>query len=53
MGDYLDDAYWNDKYANASCYEHGEDPMIYRDGDWVCVECDPGEDDEEIEREED
>lgn len=38
MGSREDDDYWNTKYAEASCYEHGEEFMWYDSisGDWVC-----------------
>lgn len=41
MGAREDDEYWNTKYAEASCYEHGEDWMYFDgpSGEWVCVEC--------------
>ena len=34
--------YWNDKYAEASCHEHGDDDMHYdtQAGEWFCGECD-------------
>lgn len=42
MGSREDDEYWNDKYAEASCYFHGEDEMWYDThvGEWRCGECD-------------
>lgn len=41
--------YWNVRYAEASCLEHGEDNMNYNtlDGEWYCAEC---EEQEELER---
>jgi len=49
MGSRSDDDYWNTKYAEASCHEHGGDDMIYdtEEGEWICLTC---EDDDEIER---
>lgn len=38
MGAREDDDYWNVKYAEAECYEHG-DTMIYDEGEWVCTDC--------------
>lgn len=40
MGSREDDAYWNEKYAEAECYEHG-DTMVYDEdeAEWVCTEC--------------
>lgn len=33
--------YWNDKYAEASCHDHGSEEMWYdeEDCDWVCGAC--------------
>lgn len=47
MGSREDDAYWNTKYAEASCLYHGDDDMYYYEdaGEWVCGVCDNGEDD--------
>jgi len=39
MGSRTDDGYWDTKYAEASCHEHGADDMTYEDGEWVCIEC--------------
>lgn len=42
MGSREDDDYWNEKYAEASCPEHGATPeMRYSDiaGEWICGEC--------------
>lgn len=40
MGAREDDDYWNEKYAEAECYEHGG-TMIYDEdeAEWVCTEC--------------
>ena len=40
MGSREDDDYWNTKYAEAECLEHGG-TMIYDEdeGEWVCTEC--------------
>lgn len=37
--------YWNVKYAEASCHEHGEDEMYYShaEADWYCLACQPEE----------
>lgn len=42
MGAKEDDDYWNEKYAEASCHEHGADPMEWDSdaAEWFCVECD-------------
>lgn len=41
MGSREDDEYWNTKYAEAECYEHGEDFTWYNSlsGEWECDEC--------------
>jgi hypothetical protein len=41
MGSREDDAYWNTKYAEASCHVHGEDGMYYDGGadEWYCQDC--------------
>lgn len=41
MGSREDDDYWNTKYAEASCYEHGEDGMWFDSysNEWVCDDC--------------
>jgi len=46
MGSFEDDAWFNDKYAEASCYVHGDADMWYDEdeGGWACGLCD--EDDE-------
>lgn len=43
-----DDDYWNVKYAEASCYEHGDENMWYDEltGEWVCG-LDDSEDEED------
>lgn len=40
MGSREDDDYWNTKYAEASCHEHG-DTMDYDEDleEWYCFEC--------------
>lgn len=49
MGSREDDEYWDTKYAEASCHEHGEDEMYYdhSEGDWYCLACQ--KDDENLE----
>lgn len=49
MGAREDDDYWNTKYAEAECYEHGADEMVYdtEAGEWVCRDC---EDHDELNR---
>lgn len=40
MGSREDDDYWNTKYAEASCYEHGEGDHMWYDGlEWQCDNC--------------
>lgn len=41
MGSREDDDYWNTKYAEAECYEHG-DNMYWEpeEGEWKCYDCD-------------
>jgi len=41
MGSREDDDWFNVKYAEASCYEHGEDEMYYDhiDGEYYCLAC--------------
>jgi hypothetical protein len=42
MGSREDDEYWNTKYAEASCHEHGDAEMYYdpNEGEWGCYQCD-------------
>lgn len=42
MGSREDDDYWNVKYAEASCHEHGPDEMYYShtEGEHYCLACD-------------
>lgn len=49
MGSREDDEYWDTKYAEAECYEHGADEMYYShsEGDWYCLMC---QKEDEIER---
>jgi len=50
MGSRSDDDYWNNKYAEASCYEHGGAEMHYDPNadEWGCYVCDEeNEEDEE------
>jgi len=49
MGSREDDDYWNDKYAEASCWEHGPDYMTRISGEWLCANCEGDEEDEEDE----
>jgi len=46
MGSREDDAYWDTKYAEASCHAHGADSMEYDpvEEEWICWDC---EDDKE------
>ena len=46
MGSREDDEYWNVKYAEASCHEHGGDWMYFDapSGEWVCIECETEDD---------
>lgn len=39
MGSREDDAWWDNKYAEAECYDHGE--MYYDDDaeEWRCSDC--------------
>jgi hypothetical protein len=49
MGSREDDEYWDTKYAEATCYVHGEDEMYYShsEGEWYCLHCQ--KDDENLE----
>jgi hypothetical protein len=47
MGSRQDDDYWNDRYAEASCYEHGRESMYRVGSEWICNDCE--EEDEEDE----
>lgn len=43
MGSREDDDWFNVKYAEASCYEHGAGDHMYFDAEaseWFCEECD-------------
>jgi len=43
MGSFEDDAWFNDKYAEAECHEHGADDMRYDEvgsSGWYCRICD-------------
>ena len=33
--------YWSTKYAEAECYEHGDESMHYDEdeAEWICDEC--------------
>ncbi|HEY6021277.1 MAG TPA: hypothetical protein VIY48_15650 [Candidatus Paceibacterota bacterium] len=37
-----DREYWSVKYAEASCHEHGTEPMTYDEDteEWYCDDCD-------------
>lgn len=44
MGSRSDDDYWNVKYAEATCHEHGD--VMYYDEDeaeWRCPDCEENE----------
>lgn len=47
MGSRTDDDYWNTRYAEASCYEHGDENMWWDslEGEWICVICQGEEED--------
>lgn len=39
MGSREDDAWWDNKYAEAECYEHGEMYWDEEEAEWRCSEC--------------
>lgn len=46
MGCQEDDDWFNSKYAEASCWDHGTDNMYYDEdtAEWVCLDCEDDED---------
>ena len=41
MGSREDDGWWDVKYAEASCHEHGDEDMYWdaMEGEWYCGYC--------------
>lgn len=39
MGSREDDDWFNQKYAEASCYEHGDMEWDEDEAEWYCPEC--------------
>lgn len=41
MGSREDDDYWDTKYAEASCHEHGDEEMHWdeEEAEWYCYSC--------------
>lgn len=47
MGSREDDAHWDNKYAEFSCWDHGMDNVWFDEdeAEWVCLDCE-GDDSE-------
>ena len=43
MGSREDDAYWESKYAEATCHEHGEMYWDAEEAEWRCSDCEENE----------
>jgi hypothetical protein len=43
VGSREDDEYWNTKYAEASCHEHGDMEWDEDEAEWFCLVCEEEE----------